>query len=147
MSQTMVKIEMLADAAPANEDLDAIERGLVEHAVAAGVEPRDRRPLNVLARDDSGGVIGGLGGGTVWGWFQVKQLWVATAHRRRGHGTTLLQAAEDEAKRRGCHHVLLDTFDFQARGFYERLGYAVFGSLGDFPRGSRRFFMSKRLDP
>ena len=50
-----MRIEMIADAAPANDDLDAIERGLVEHAAAAGIEPRDRRPLTVLARDDSGG--------------------------------------------------------------------------------------------
>jgi hypothetical protein len=47
--------------------------------------------------------------------------------------------------RRGCHHALLDTFDFQAREFYEKLGYAVFGSLDDFPRAHVRLFMKKAL--
>jgi GNAT superfamily N-acetyltransferase len=56
-----------------------------------------------------------------------------------------MAAAEEEARRRGCHHALLDTFDFQARSLYERLGYEVFGTLDDFPRGHQRFFMRKAL--
>ena len=40
----------------------------------------------------------------------------------------------------------LDTYDFQARPFYERHGYAVFGELDGFPNGHRRWFMRKRLD-
>src|SRR5205823_2780313 len=39
----------------------------------------------------------------------------------------------------------LDTFDFQARGFYERLGYETFAEVQDFPRGHSRFFMKKTL--
>lgn len=54
--------------------------------------------------------------------------------------------AEAEAVRRGCHHALLDTFDFQARPFYERLGYRVWGELADFPAGHTWFYLSKALD-
>src|SRR5262249_22969157 len=127
-------------------DLDAVERGLVDHANDVGVEARNARSLTLLARDDAGQLVGGLVGNTVWGWLQVKQLWVASSLRGQGHGMRLLLAAEDEAQRRGCHHALLDTFDFQARGFYERLGYSVFGSVADFPRRHERFFMAKALD-
>ena len=59
--------------------------------------------------------------------------------------TQLMSAAETEARRRGCHHALLDTFDFQARPFYEQLGYVAFGELEDFPRGHSRYFLSKHL--
>jgi ribosomal protein S18 acetylase RimI-like enzyme len=49
------------------------------------------------------------------------------------------------AAARGCIGVWLDTYAFQARGFYEKLGYEVFGTLADHPRGGGRFFMRKLL--
>lgn len=131
---------------PAPDDCAVIERGLIEHAVARGIEARSHRPLTILVRDGGGRVVGGLVGTTVWGWLQVTQLWVDDAIRGEGYGTALMKAAEDEALRRGCHRALLDTFDFQAREFYERLGYEVFGEVRDFPRHHTRFFMRKTLD-
>lgn len=56
-----------------------------------------------------------------------------------------MQQAEEEAIRRGCHGSYLDTFDFQARGFNERLGYTVFGGLEDTPPGHTRYFLRKML--
>jgi GNAT superfamily N-acetyltransferase len=134
------------EVAPETGDLDVVERGLIDHAAEAGIEPRNHRPLTLLARDDSGCVVAGLVGETVWSWLQVKQLWVAPSHRRAGLGSRLLEAAEHEASYRGCHNVLLDTFDFQARAFYEHQGYTIAGSLADFPRGHVRFFMTKTLE-
>jgi hypothetical protein len=52
---------------------------------------------------------------------------------------------EAEAIRRGCHSAYLDTFSYQSRPFYEKLGYEVFGTLDDYPRGHQRFYMRKRL--
>jgi hypothetical protein len=52
---------------------------------------------------------------------------------------------EAEAIRRGCHGAFLDTFSYQARPFYEKLGYEVFGTLEDYPPGHQRFYMRKRL--
>ena len=53
--------------------------------------------------------------------------------------------AEAEAVVRGCHGAWLDTFDFQARGFYEKLGYTCFAELPEYPIGHSRFFMKKPL--
>jgi hypothetical protein len=47
--------------------------------------------------------------------------------------------------RRGCVGVWLDTFSFQARGFYEKLGYRVFGEVADYPPGHTRHFLKKSL--
>jgi GNAT superfamily N-acetyltransferase len=138
-------VKVLVEDAPQAADLEAVNHGLIEHAAHSGIEPRGHRALTVFARDDRGRLVGGLVGDTVWGWLQVKEFWVAAAERGKGHGTRLLEAAEREAIRRGCHHAMLDTFDFQARDFYERLGYAVFGSLDDFPRAHVRLFMKKAL--
>lgn len=136
---------VIVEDKPEAADLEAVHQGLIDHAADSGIEPRRYERLTVFARDQGGRVIGGLVGDTVWGWLQVKEFWVAAAHRGKGHGTRLLEAAEREATRRGCHHALLDTFDFQAREFYEKLGYAVFGSLDDFPRAHVRLFMKKAL--
>jgi hypothetical protein len=56
-----------------------------------------------------------------------------------------MQSAEHEAVCRGCHSAWLDTHEFQARAFYERLGYTCFGELPNYPIGFSRFFMKKSL--
>ena len=107
----------------------------------------DRRPLIVAIDDAQGQVIGGLWGRTAYDWLFVELLVVPESLRGRGLGTDLMGRAEREAVARGCHSAWLDTFDFQARGFYERLGYACFGELADYPAGSTRYFMKKALKP
>ena len=61
-----------------------------------------------------------------------------------GYGRSLLAKAEAEAKARGCLNAHLDTFDFQALGFYERLGYRIFGKLAGYPGSHTRLFLEKR---
>jgi ribosomal protein S18 acetylase RimI-like enzyme len=72
-------------------------------------------------------------------------MWVREELRGRAYGRSLLTLAEEEARQRGARHAHLDTFSFQAPGFYERHGYRVFGELQDFPRGHRRYYLTKEL--
>ncbi len=139
------QLDATVDAKPTEADLRTIEQGLIAHALESGIEARNHRPLAIVLRHAERGTVGGLVGTTVWGWLQVEQLWIDDAFRRRGLGGKLLLLAETEATRRGCHHARLDTFDFQALGFYEKRGYEVFGRLNDFPTGHVRFFVAKRL--
>ena len=55
-----------------------------------------------------------------------------------------MQSAQHEAHLRGCRHAYLDTFDFQALGFYQKLGYELFGHLDDYPPGHTKYFLQKR---
>ena len=66
--------------------------------------------------------------------------------RGNGLGSELTQKVEEETVRRGCIGALLETYSFQARGFYERLGYEVYGTVEDFPQRHRLFAMQKRLE-
>ena len=109
----------------------------------AGIDPW--RPLVITLTDDVGTVVGGLWGSTGYAWLYVELLVVPAPQRGSGVGTRLLAMAESEALARGCTSAWLDTFEFQARGFYERLGYACFGELTDYPPGYARFFMRKSL--
>jgi GNAT superfamily N-acetyltransferase len=103
------------------------------------------RPLILALEDAARQVVGGLWGRTVYDWLFVELLFVPESLRGRGVGTDLLQRAEREAVARGCHSAWLDTFEFQARGFYERLGYTCFGELANYPAGAARYFMKKAL--
>jgi predicted N-acetyltransferase YhbS len=80
-----------------------------------------------------------------YGWMFVEFLVLSEELRHAGIGTRLMRAAEAEARELGLQGIWLDTFSFQARPFYERLGYRVFGQIDDYPLGSARFFMSKHL--
>ena len=103
------------------------------------------RPLNVLLRDEDGNVMGGLWGRTDWGWFGIELLFVPETSRGRGMGADIVKTAEQEARARGCHGAWVNTFGWQALGFYHSLGYVQFGELPDFPTGYSRHFLQKRL--
>ncbi|WP_145006535.1 GNAT family N-acetyltransferase [Pseudomonas oryzihabitans] len=108
--------------------------------------PSGYRPLAIaLTRGDQ--ALGGLWGYTGYGWLTVQLLAVDESARGQGAGRELLLRAEAEALSRGCHGAWLDTHEFQARGFYERLGYELFGELADYPPGFARYFLRKTLSP
>jgi GNAT superfamily N-acetyltransferase len=107
---------------------------------------KDFRLLRVFARDADGRIIGGLLADTYWQYLEVHKLWVSQAHRNKGHASRSMNAAEDEARLRGCKHALLDTFSFQALGFYQKLGYTEFGRLEGFSGKHKRHYLHKRLD-
>ena len=102
-------------------------------------------PLNLVEYGADGTVIGGLLGGTYWGWMYVDILWVDEKHRQKGIGSKLLAEAEREAMRRGCHHVHLDTMSWQAPDFYQKHGYEVIGILPDIPSGHQKYLLQKAL--
>ena len=102
-------------------------------------------PFNIVEYDESGTVIGGILGGTYWGWMYIDILWVHEGHRKKGIGSRLLHEAEKEALRRGCHHVHLDTMSWQAPEFYKKQGYEIIGILPDIPNGNQKYLLTKDL--
>jgi ribosomal protein S18 acetylase RimI-like enzyme len=120
-----------------------IARGLLAYNARA-VGKHDYRPLVVTLRRGKG-LVGGLAGWTWMGWCHVDLLWVSKKYRGRGHGVALMRKAELEARKRGVKNVFLDSFSFQAPGFYKKLGYTEFGRLKNFPKGHTRYFLQKAL--
>lgn len=136
--------ELLYLEEPTPDDRAAIVAPLLTYNRAKGPAP-DARPLALLLRDDHGVTAGGLWGKTVYDWLYVELLSVPESMRGKRVGADLMQRAEEIARQRGCVGAWLDTFAFQARGFYEKLGYQMFGELVDHPRGSARHFLMKRF--
>ncbi len=101
--------------------------------------------VTVSVRDDDGLVVGGGVGEVGLGWLFVKTLWLDGRLHGRDIGSRVLATLEDEARTRGATHAYVDTFSFQAPGFYEKQGYREFGRLDGFPAGHTRFWMTKAL--
>ena len=102
-------------------------------------------PLTIVEYGADGTVIGGIIGGTYWGWMYIDVLWVHESYRGQGIGSKLLREAEKEAVRRGCRHVHLDTMSWQAPDFYKKHGYEVIGILPDIPNGNQKYLLMKAL--
>ena len=142
----MPKFEVTSDSEERNAEAGRIQRGVRDFNASIVVEA-DFHPLRVFAWDDAAALMGGLVGETYWDWLYNDTLCVADPHRRQGCGTQILEIAESEAIQRGCHNAFLDTFSFQGRPLYERLGYRVIGTIRDFPPGHERYSMVKPLGP
>ena len=102
-------------------------------------------PLDILLRDDRQRILGSLIGSTRWHWLSVMILWVDESLRHQGLGSHLLHLAEQEALRRGCIGVRLNTLSFQAKEFYEKHGYSVAGQIEDYPPGQTHYLLKKLL--
>ena len=128
----------------ATADLDTVGYGLRAFNVAVIGEPNEQ-PVNIFLRDGADTVVGGLIGHIKWRWLYVAKLWIREDFRGRGLGADLMRTAEELARSRECIGAHLDTFEYQARPFYEKLGYALFGTLEGFPPGYRQYFLAKRF--
>lgn len=101
--------------------------------------------IGVFVLDDSGNKIAGLTGSTVGRWLSIELLWVSEALRGEGVGSKLIKAAEQHALAAGCRFSRVDTFSFQARPFYEKMGYQLQMTLHDYPVEHERYFFTKTL--
>lgn len=129
---------------PTDEERQAILLPLrAYNASKAGVSMQE--PIALLVRDDSGEILGGLYARVFYQWMFIELLSVPEQARGQGLGSKLMRMAEDVAREKECVGVWLDTFDFQAPGFYQKLGYSELGQIVDYPPGHKRLFFQKRL--
>ncbi|MBQ0002237.1 MAG: GNAT family N-acetyltransferase [Treponema sp.] len=129
---------------PTDDEINFVNNALKEFNDKA-VGPDNHELLNIVEYDNNGNVIAGILGGTYWGWMHLDILWVDENYRRTGIGSKLLKAAEEEAVRRGCHSVHVDTMSWQAPEFYKKHGYREIGKLENIPTGNKKFHLIKEL--
>lgn len=106
----------------------------------------DGSDFAVLIRDPANGeVLGGLWGIDDFGWAFITYLFVPASLRGRNVGARLIGEAETIARGRGMVGLWVNTFDFQAAGFYEKQGFEQFGALERLAGAAGQVFLRKLL--
>lgn len=130
------------------EHCGLVDDGIVEYnlsKVAFTQEP-SFIPINRVIKGSNGEVMAGINSVLYcWNCLYVDVLWVKEEYRKEGYGSVLLNEVEKVAKEKGCKLIHLDTFDFQAKDFYLKHGYEVFGVLDDCPVEHKRYYLKKNL--
>jgi GNAT superfamily N-acetyltransferase len=135
----------LHDRADHRAALDTLDSGIGEYNDLAEPRLSEVRHLSCMARDEAGLAVAGAVGRT-WGEnVELQQIWLPESLRKGGLGTRLLKEFEAEARERGCKLAYLETWTFQARGFYEKNGYTVALEISGYAQGLSKFTMTKAL--
>ena len=141
-------MNIVVTTSPSQDDLKALSVGI-------GSFNKDYLPdevgfekdtkFAVIARDENGKVLGGIRANAFWNYCTIELLWLAKETRGLGLGRNLMAAAEKFAKDKGFGYMRTETLSFQAKPFYEKLGYKVFGELPDYPKGHTTYCLVKEL--
>lgn len=125
----------------------------VEKAVEDGLTAFNRRvagtgepiPVNVTVRDDAGIIVGGIVARVWMETLYIGLVWIDDPLRGKGHGKAMMDMVEARGREVGATNVWLNTLSWQARPFYEALGYTCFGEMPISSGQHHRYFMRKEL--
>lgn len=121
--------------------IDEYNRACVDQVVDSDVIHITRKITN-----ENGDIIAGITGSVyLWDCMSIDLFWIHEDFRKKGIGSILLNQVESEARHKGCNLVHLDTYDFQAKDFYVKNGYEIYGVLDDCPKGHKRYSLKKAL--
>lgn len=115
---------------------------VMRFGVAVIGDPGERR-IATFVRDADDQVIGGMLGHITWRWLYVARLWLLDVVRGRGMGRRIMERVERFAWENDCLAAYLDTCEYRALPFYQKLGNEVWGKLDGFPPGYRQFYLRK----
>lgn len=102
--------------------------------------------INKKLVDENNNIVAGcLAKIYCWNVIYIDILWVDEKYRKCGLGKGLLTEIEKIALEENCSLIHLDTFDFQAKDFYIKQGYEIFGVLEDCPENHCRYYLKKKL--
>jgi GNAT superfamily N-acetyltransferase len=139
-----MNVQLVIEPYAAEALKEVVREGLTLYNVAA-TGAAEYYPMCLLLKTEHQEIVGGLLG-HIWAQcLHVAFLWVAPFLRHHGYGTALLHAAEHLAAERACTLVQLETFSFQAPGFYTKQGYDTIAVLPDCPPGHQKHFLKKVL--
>lgn len=133
---------------PNKYDLETLSKGIKSYNqkyISDDVVFEPDTKFAVFAKGENGKVIGGIRAAAFWNYCIIELLWLSDEARGQGIGSKLMDAAEDFAKAKGFGYMRTETLSFQAKPFYEKHGYKVFGELPDYPKGHVTYCLVKEL--
>ena len=108
------------------------------------IKPSAKKYYNFEVLDNDN-IVGGAVGVIQFGWYFLENLWIDEKYRGKNIGTLLIKKIEDCAKKNNAIGVRTETWNFQAKGFYEKMGYTLYASFEDCPPGTIEYFFKKKL--
>ncbi|MFK7805718.1 MAG: GNAT family N-acetyltransferase [Anaerolineae bacterium] len=141
-------MEFELTTSPTAEDSKTISQGLIDfnHAMVTDLEPQDAAiEFSIFARDKDQTIIGGLRATCFWNTLHLELVWVSDQARGNGLGTMMVEKAEQFALQNGFEQALLESTDWQAKSFYEKLGYELIATIPNYPKGHACHFLTKKL--
>ncbi len=141
-------MNIVVTTSPSKEELKTLSEGI-------GLFNQDYLPdevgfekdtkFAVFAKDENDNILGGIRANAFWNYCIIELLWLSKDSRGLGAGSKLVHAAEMFAKENGFNYMRTETLSFQAKPFYEKLGFNVFGELPDYPKGHTTYCLIKEL--
>jgi GNAT superfamily N-acetyltransferase len=129
----------------AKDGVSAILEGLGKNIVKNVGNIELGKSIHIFIRNNENKAVGGAITHLFGGWLYILLLWIEESLRNKGYGTELMNIVEREALEFGCKYAHLETYSFEAKPFYEKLGYKVFAMLENYPIGHKKYFLKKEL--
>lgn len=101
--------------------------------------------ISFFVKNEDGEVLGGIYGAHKFDYMDVSIFWLDESLRNQRIGSALIGKIEEKARELRCKLIKLDTFSFQARGFYEKSGFTLYGQVDDIAGGHSLYYLLKRL--
>lgn len=108
--------------------------------------PAEKNQTFSLAIYDNQSYIGGITANKWMNATHISLLALKNQYHGCGYGSQLLKQAEEFAIEAGSELITVHTQEYQAKRFYEKFGYHVFGKLVDTPfKGTTKYYLVKRI--
>ncbi|MBP2098120.1 GNAT family N-acetyltransferase [Enterococcus rivorum] len=79
-------------------------------------------------------IIGGITAKNFLGEMKIELLAIRSDYQKQGVGGALIQKVKESARKEKCHHLLLNTFSYQAPNFYLKNGFEQLAKIDNFPK-------------
>jgi GNAT superfamily N-acetyltransferase len=140
----MQKLTIEFESLPGINDVSILTQGLSEQAAQLkGLAPATYYAFFI--RDLEQKIVGGINGSLYYGCVYIDQLWLAASLRGHGWGKLLIYKVETLAQNQHCRFATVNTMDWEAKGFYEKLGYRVEYVRCGYLKQSKLYFLIKDL--
>lgn len=139
-----MKYKITEEPNPRHDDVQVLGDGITAYAF----QKRGHKPIEFFAffiRDENNQIFGGCSCCNLYGCLYIDQLWIEESLRGKGYGTQLIMSAEKLGRELGCKFSAVNTMDWEALVFYNKLGYQVEFKRHGFLKDSVFYFLRKEI--
>jgi GNAT superfamily N-acetyltransferase len=129
---------------PSSEDKNILSQGIADHARLMKKQI-PARSFAFFVHDKEKKIIGGCDGCIYYNCLYIDQLWLAASIRGNGLGTQLMYAAENFAQSQGAQFSTVNTMDWEALPFYQKIGYTIEFERHGYAKNSIFYFLRKNF--